>query len=82
MKKKKEIIDPICPHCGENLKEVGIIYSQTGTKFFDLVVGKGELEYQENDFQADDSGRYSCGDCDKELDFDYDNDDKVLEILK
>lgn len=60
----------ICPHCGANLRKVGISNVQTGLVFFDATIKKGKdfLVYKQDRFNPDDQvNDFLCGECEEIL---------------
>ena len=53
-----------CPTCGKKITRDDLHYSQKGTTFYNLVFDKnGEVEYQQEEFEATDEGEFYHGDC-------------------
>lgn len=83
-KKAKKVLNKLldiaeCPYCKEDLLENGIGWIETGSQFCTVSLDKSSLSYDEDEFQGDGEGTFSCRGCGEELDY---SEDKVIEILE
>jgi len=60
-----------CPYCKVEFKDEGDIrYSQKGENIYDISEEEGQLVYDQDEFEAYDSGVFYCNECVHDLDID------------
>lgn len=69
-----------CPSCKEQLNENDIAYGQKGMKYFDIIIEKDRIDYQEDEFEVDENGTlFWCKVCLKHL---ATNEKDFIKLLK
>ena len=79
-KKTKKIMKK-CPHCGLNLLDTGIGYSQAGTILYKVWFNKNDenLQYETDEFGDGEGGEFYCRSCGKTLPL---TEEDIIKILK
>lgn len=67
-----------CEHCNEPLRD-NIGYSQTGEMTYKIYSQNGEIEYEQDEFSAEDGGIYYCQNCGQEI---TNSEKEIIELIK